>query len=140
MHTTFSSLWLRLPHLCAVVAFIVAFTLVRCAAARAEVGIASWYGLEHNGRTTANGEIHDSRLATAAHMRLPFGSLVKVTNRKTGASVVVRINDRGPYIKGRIIDLSESAARDLGLLVAGLAPVSLELIKRRDQRWAVASR
>ncbi len=133
----------RFPHLGAVVAFIAVFSLTHCAAARAEErilqkgaegrihqkGIASWYGNEHNGRRTANGEIHDSRLATAAHLRLPFGSRVKVTNRKTGASVVVRINDRGPYVKGRIIDLSERAARDLGVLADGIAPVSLSLLK-----------
>ena len=133
------------PHLCAVVTFIIAFSLVHCVAARAEgrgpqTGIASWYGNEHNGRPTANGEIHDSHLATAAHLRLPFGSVVKVTNRKTGASVVVRINDRGPYIKGRIIDLSERAARDLGLLTDGIAPVSLQLINGRERTWLVASR
>ncbi len=133
------------PRLCAVVAFIVAFTLIHCATARAEgralqTGIASWYGNEHNGRKTANGEIHDSRLATAAHLRLPFGSKVKVTNRKTGASVVVCINDRGPYVKGRIIDLSESAARDLGVLTDGIAPVSLQLINRKERTWHVASR
>lgn len=127
------------PHLSAVTLFLAAFSLAHCAMARAETriapthrfqtGIASWYGLDHNGRRTANGEIHDSRLATAAHLRLPFGSKVKVTNRKTGASVVVRINDRGPYVKGRIIDLSESAARDLGVLADGIAPVSISLLK-----------
>ncbi|OAN51330.1 hypothetical protein A6A04_16265 [Paramagnetospirillum marisnigri] len=124
----------RFPHLSAMVAFIAVFGLTHCATARAEgrihqKGIASWYGNEHHGRRTANGEIHDSRLATAAHLRLPFGSKVKVTNRKTGASVVVRINDRGPYVKGRIIDLSESAARDLGVLTDGIAPVSISLLK-----------
>lgn len=122
------------PHLSAVTMFLAACSLAHCAAARAETriaqtGIASWYGLDHNGRRTANGEVHDSRLATAAHLRLPFGSRVKVTNRKTGASVVVRINDRGPYVKGRIIDLSESAARDLGVLTDGIAPVSISLLK-----------
>ena len=138
------------PHLCAVVAFIIAFCLVHCVAARAEGvthqtaphqnGIASWYGNEHNGRRTANGEIHDSRLATAAHLRLPFGAMVRVTNRKTGVAVVVRINDRGPYVKGRIIDLSESAARDLGILADGLAPVSVQRIDKKERRWIVASR
>jgi len=145
-----SSRRLSFPHLCAVVAFIIAFCLVRCVAARAEevthqttphqTGIASWYGLDHNGRRTANGEIHDSRLATAAHLRLPFGSMVRVTNRKTGVAVVVRINDRGPYVKGRIIDLSESAARDLGILADGLAPVSIQLINRKERTWLLASR
>ena len=112
------------PHLCAVVMFIVVFTLIHCATAHAEgrvsqSGIASWYGNEHRGRKSANGEIHDSRLATAAHLRLPFGSVVRVTNRKAGASVVVRINDRGPYVKGRIIDLSERPARLQAVRVSG---------------------
>lgn len=122
----------RFPHLGAVAAFIAVFSLTAAAHAEGRIhqrGIASWYGNEHNGRPTANGEIYDSRLATAAHLRLPFGSVVRVTNRKTGASVVVRINDRGPYVKGRIIDLSESAARDLGVLTEGLAPVSISLLK-----------
>ncbi len=132
---------LAFPHLCAAVAFIIAFSLVRCVAARAEeTGIASWYGFEHNGRRTANGEIHDSNVATAAHLRLPFGSMVKVTNRATGSVVVVRINDRGPYVKGRVIDLSERAARDLGIFTTGLAPVSIALVTPKERAWAVASR
>jgi rare lipoprotein A len=93
-----------------------------------QTGIASWYGAQHNGRRTANGETLKSDLATAAHRRLPFGSLVKVTNSATGTVVVVRINDRGPYVDGRIIDLSESAARALGIVATGLAQVSLDLV------------
>ncbi|HIJ62557.1 MAG TPA: septal ring lytic transglycosylase RlpA family protein [Rhodospirillaceae bacterium] len=96
-----------------------------------QVGVASWYGYQHNGRRTANGEIHDSRLATAAHRHLPFGSMVKVTNLANGSSVIVRINDRGPYAKGRLIDLSESAASRLGFLSVGLASVSVQLINRK---------
>ena len=96
-----------------------------------QVGIASWYGYQHNGRRTANGEIHDPRLATAAHRHLPFGSMVRVTNLANGSSVIVRINDRGPYAKGRLIDLSESAASRLGFLSVGLASVSVQLIKRK---------
>ncbi|SEH41207.1 septal ring lytic transglycosylase RlpA family protein [Magnetospirillum fulvum] len=133
------------PHLAAAVAFIAVCSLAQCAAARGEEpgpqnGIASWYGKGHVGRRTANGEIHDSRMATAAHLRLPFGSRVKVINRKTGVSVVVRINDRGPFVKGRIIDLSERAARDLGLLADGIAPVSISLIKPQERTWRIASR
>lgn len=116
------------PHLSATVAFIAAFSLGHCSAAHAETGIASWYGQNHNGRLTANGEVHDSTQPTAAHLRLPFGSWVKVTNPRTGTSVVVRVNDRGPYVKGRIIDLSERAARDLGMLEQGLTRVSLKVL------------
>lgn len=96
-----------------------------------QIGIASWYGYQHSGRRTANGEIHDPRLSTAAHRHLPFGSMVKVTNLANGSSVIVRINDRGPYPKGRLIDLSESAANRLGFLTVGLASVSVQLIKRK---------
>jgi rare lipoprotein A len=76
-------------------------------------GIASWYGTE-SGRRTANGERFPTREATAAHRTLPFGTRVRVTDMATGRSVTVRINDRGPYIRGRIIDLSPAAARALG--------------------------
>ena len=103
-----------------------------------QTGIASWYGYQHNGRRTASGEIHNSRLATAAHRSLPFGSVVKVTDLDSGATVVVRVNDRGPYVKGRIIDLSERAARDLGIFGAGLARVSIEPITSREQTCATA--
>jgi len=95
-----------------------------------QIGIASWYGYRHNGRRTANGEVHDSRLLTAAHRGLPFGTRVKVRNLKRGTQVVVRINDRGPFVDGRIIDLSERAARRLGMLADGIAPVSIEIIGR----------
>jgi rare lipoprotein A len=95
-----------------------------------QTGIASWYGHRHNGRRTANGEIHDSRRLTAAHRGLPFGTVVRVTNLASGAQVVVRINDRGPYVQGRVIDLSELAARRLGLLERGTAPVRIEIVGR----------
>jgi len=85
-------------------------------------GIASWYGTE-SGRRTANGERFPTREATAAHLTLPFGTRVRVTDMATGRSVVVRINDRGPYIRGRIIDLSPAAKRALGM--GGLARVCL---------------
>ena len=93
-----------------------------------QTGFASWYGDRHNGRQTANGEIHDSRSLTAAHRGLPFGTMVKVTNLKSGSEVMVRINDRGPYVFGRVIDLSEGAARRLGMLTDGVAPVSIEVV------------
>ena len=91
-------------------------------------GVASWYGQEFAGRTTANGEIFDPMLFTAAHRTLPFGTMVRVTNRNSGRSVVVRINDRGPFVRGRIIDLTPAAARALGF--SGLATVSVDVVGR----------
>ncbi|WP_232513305.1 septal ring lytic transglycosylase RlpA family protein [Zobellella denitrificans] len=92
-------------------------------------GKASFYGQPHHGRKTANGERFDKNALTAAHKTLPFGSLVRVTNLNNQRSVVVRINDRGPYARGRVIDLSEQAARELNMLRAGVAPVRLELLE-----------
>ncbi|MGD9767576.1 MAG: septal ring lytic transglycosylase RlpA family protein [Pseudolabrys sp.] len=88
-------------------------------------GTASVYSLAHSGRKTASGEIHRASEMTAAHRTLAFGTQVRVTNRRNGRSVVVRINDRGPFIRSRIIDLSPAAARALGF--SGLAPVTLAL-------------
>ena len=90
-----------------------------------ERGMASWYGDRHHGRRTANGEAFDMNALTAAHRTLPFGTRVRVLNPGTGASVVVRINDRGPYAQGRIIDLSRAAAERLGLLREGVGAVVL---------------
>lgn len=87
---------------------------------------ASWYGPKFHGRMTANGEIYDQMALTAAHKSLKFGTLLKVTNTKNGRSVIVRINDRGPYIEGRDIDLSKGAAIELGLLKKGVARVKIE--------------
>ena len=80
-----------------------------------EVGIASWYGPGFDGNFTASGEAYDMYAISAAHKTLPFGSIVRVTELETGRSIVVRINDRGPFVEGRIIDLSFGAARVLGL-------------------------
>lgn len=90
-------------------------------------GTASWYGPGFAGNTTANGETYDPSALTAAHPSLPFNTMVRVTNQNTGQSVTVRINDRGPYAGGRIIDLSEAAAETIGMRGSGLAPVTLEL-------------
>ncbi len=90
-----------------------------------ESGIASWYGPGYVGNPTANGEKFDPTQMTAAHKTLPFGLKVKVLDNETGKSVVVRINDRGPYVTGRIIDLSQGAAEALGTKIKGLANVSL---------------
>lgn len=91
-------------------------------------GQASWYGSRHHGRRTASGERFDMHALSAAHRSLPFGSKVKVTNLHNRRSVVVRINDRGPYARGRIIDLSRAAAERIGMLKSGTAPVRVERI------------
>ena len=92
-----------------------------------ESGIASWYGGRWHGRKTANGERYDQNSMTAAHKRLPFGTKVRVTNLKTGKSCVVRINNRGPYVRGRVIDLSVAAAKKIGSHSGGLSRVKLEV-------------
>lgn len=91
-----------------------------------EIGQASWYGAWHQGRPTASGEPFDMHKLTAAHRSLPLGTNVRVTNLKNGRSVDVTINDRGPYVDGRVIDLSRHAARVLHMEKAGLAPVIIE--------------
>jgi rare lipoprotein A len=92
-------------------------------------GSASWYGGKFHGRTTANGERYDMHKLTAAHKTLPFGTKVKITNQRNGETVVVRINDRGPYAGRRIIDLSRAAADKIGMLRSGVAPVRVEVIR-----------
>ena len=91
-------------------------------------GVASWYGPGFHGRTTANGERYNMHDMTAAHKSLKFGTKVKVTNQTNGKSVVVRINDRGPYIGGRIIDLSKSAAQAIDMIGPGTAKVTVQIL------------
>ncbi len=91
-----------------------------------EEGIASWYGIPYNGRRTASGEIYDMYMMTAAHRTLPFGTQVLVHDLDNGRDVTVRINDRGPFVEGRIIDLSKAAAQVMGM--PGLARVRLEIL------------
>lgn len=91
-------------------------------------GQASWYGANHHGKTTANGEPFDMEALSAAHRTLPFGTLVRVTNKANGKTVTVRINDRGPFVNGRIIDLSARAARELGIMKNGVAAVRIEQV------------
>lgn len=93
-----------------------------------EVGIASYYADKYHGRTTASGETFNTHELTAAHRTLPFGTLVRVTQLESNRSVVVRINDRGPFIEGRVIDLSRAAAEQLQITRAGLAKVKVEII------------
>jgi len=90
---------------------------------------ASWYGPGFHGRKTANGEVYDQMSFTAAHKSLKFGTLLKITNLKNSNSVVVRINDRGPYIHGRDLDLSKAAALELGMVRKGVAKIKVEEIK-----------
>lgn len=124
-----------LGRLLAMIAALASFVPPVAAEAEPAVdGVASWYGAEFHGRTTSSGEIYDMHAFTAAHRTLPFGSRVRVTNARNGRQVVVRINDRGPFVKGRIIDLSRAAATLLGMLDDGTAPVRLELLPRPDPR------
>jgi rare lipoprotein A len=93
-----------------------------------ETGIASWYGHPYHGRAAANGEIYDMEKMTAAHRTLPFGTWVRVTNLTNGKTVDVRIVDRGPFVEGRIIDLSHAAARAIDLLGPGIARVRVDIV------------
>lgn len=89
---------------------------------------ASWYGPRFHGRLTANGEIYDQSAFTAAHKSLKFGTLLRITNPRTNKSIVVRINDRGPYIPGRQLDLSKAAAEELGVIYGGVKKLKVEEI------------
>jgi rare lipoprotein A len=99
-------------------------------------GLASWYGPRFQGRLTANGEQYDMTAATAAHPTLPFGSLLRVINPKTGKSMLVRINDRGPYVEGRELDVSYAVATKLSLIDRGIAKLRLELLEVPGRRPA----
>ena len=106
-------------------AFAAAFLALSAAPASAQCGSASWYALTSK---TASGERMNPAAMTAAHRTLPFGTKVKVTNLKNGREVIVRINDRGPFSGGRIIDLTRAAAHKLGFIKAGTAPVKLTVL------------
>lgn len=93
-------------------------------------GVASWYGRQFHGRKTASGERYNMHAMTAAHRTLPFGSIVKVTDAKSGKSVIVKITDRGPYHGNRTIDLSRGAASKLGIIKAGTCKIRLTVIQR----------
>jgi len=97
-----------------------------------QIGIASWYGGKFHGRRTSNGEIYDMNKLTAAHKTLPFNTIVEVTNLENKKKVIVRINDRGPFIKNRIIDLSYKAAKRIGIDELGTARVGLRIIKNKE--------
>src|SRR5690242_20529681 len=107
-----------------------------------ETGIASWYGPPYHNRRGSNGEVYDMHAMTAAHRTLPLGSIVRVVNVDTKASAVVRITDRGPFIEGRVIDLSKAAAEKVGMIQKGTTEVRLEVLKTPvpiadGGRWAV---
>ena len=95
----------------------------------AEVGLASFYGRAHQGKRTASGERFDLRAMTCAHRTLPFGRRLRVVDLETGRSVVVRVNDRGPFAEDRVVDLSLAAARKLGIVERGVARVRLEQVR-----------
>lgn len=105
--------------------------------ARTWQGIASWYGPGFHGRTTANGETYDMYAPTAAHRTLPLGSLVRLVNPRNGKSMIVRINDRGPFFDDREIDVSYEVARQLGFEERGLARVRIELLEVPPRRSEV---
>ena len=100
-----------------------------------EAGIASWYGHPYHGRRTSNGEVYDMNKMTAAHLRLPFNTWVRVTSLKNRRSVDVRITDRGPFIKGRIIDLSRAAAKQIHMIGPGTAKVRVKVIAKPKTRY-----
>ena len=100
-------------------------------------GKASFYSDDFHGRKTANGETFNMDKLTAAHPSLPFGTWVKVTNLRNGKDVVVRINDRGPFVKGRIIDLSISAAKEIGIIKSGTVQVKLEAIQSKPSAGGI---
>ncbi len=107
-----------------------------------ETGVASWYGAPYHNRRGSNGEVYDMNAMTAAHLTLPLGSIVRITNLKTEHSALVRITDRGPFVPGRIVDLSLAAARALDVYLPGTAQVRLEVLQapaplETGGRWAV---
>jgi rare lipoprotein A (peptidoglycan hydrolase) len=102
---------------------------VRIEPIEAQVGIASWYGSMFHGRRTSSGEVYDQNALTAAHRFLPFGTTLRVTNLETERSVLVRVNDRGGFIKGRVVDLSRRAAEEIGVLANGKAAVRVEIVR-----------
>ena len=101
-----------------------------------ETGVASWYGTKFHGRSTANGEIFDMNTVSAAHRTLPLPSIVRVVNLRNGRAILVRVNDRGPYARGRIIDLSRRSAQLLGFQKQGTAPVRVEIMAQESRRIA----
>ena len=98
-------------------------------------GISSYYGTDFHGKLTANGEVYDMYGLTAAHKTLPLNTIVRVTNLSNNKSLILRINDRGPYVKGRILDCSYGAAKKLGFIAQGTTKVRIELIEVGDNKY-----
>lgn len=107
---------------------------------QSQIGVASWYGPGFQGLPTASGPPFDMNAMTCAHRTLPLGTTVRVTNLLTFRSVVLKVNDRGPYIPGRVLDVSRAAAKHLGFVGAGLAPVRIEVVRYPFQRLISLSR
>lgn len=101
------------------------------------VMVASWYGPRFHGRKTANGEVFNQQAYTAAHRKFRFGTLLRLTNPNTDKSIIVRINDRGPFIRGRELDLSKAAAEELGILERGVAKLNTELVTLKGSNFPV---
>lgn len=116
----------RTPALAGIVAAGALFFVT--AAANAQCGRASWYGPGFHGRSTANGERFNQGALTAAHKSLPFGTKLRVTNKRNGKTVVVRVNDRGPFVRGRFLDLSKGAATRIGMISTGSGSVCIARI------------
>ncbi len=127
----------RLAHGWVVVLVLVAATFAGCARTAVaptpghpQTGVASWYGPGFNGQPTSSGTIYDQHALTAAHQKLPLGTRARVTNLENGKSVDVLINDRGPFAKGRVIDLSYAAAHEIGMIGPGTARVRVDVLER----------
>lgn len=117
-----------------VITLLLAFSTSACAKhKKVQVGNGSWYGKKFQGKSTANGEKYNMYAYTAAHKTLPFNTMVEVTNLKNNRKIIVRINDRGPYAKGRIIDLSYLAAKKLGYINRGVAKLSIKVLYRQKK-------
>jgi len=112
--------------------FLIVFLLFVMNIYTEQWGLGSWYGGDFHGKKTANGEVFNTNEHTAAHKTLPFNTVVKVTNLYNLKTTVVRINDRGPFRKGRIIDLSRAAAADLDMLDSGVIPVRIEIVEKTE--------
>lgn len=108
------------------------YTTIKSAKGFNQSGIASWYGKKFHGRKTANGETYNMHSMTCAHKTLPFNTKLEVENLVNGKKIILRVNDRGPFVKGRIIDLSYKAAKELGIDISGTAPVRIKSVKKAD--------
>lgn len=128
-------IWRKLAPLVSVLLLVILLVGCGCLSAaaprkgRPQVGMASWYGKKYHGRPTSSGEIFDMYKLTAAHKELLLGTRVRITNLKNRKSVIVKVNDRGPFVKGRIIDLSYGAAKKIGMVEDGVARVRIEIVR-----------